>query len=58
MKLSSCYIILLLLMFFHSAKSTSWVTKKMETRELKQLIAKKLIKASGQKGAGAFYTLN
>jgi ATP-dependent DNA helicase RecG len=28
------------------------------TRDLKELIDKLLIKPSGQKGAGAFYTLN
>ena len=34
------------------------VSRETATRDLKQLIDKQLIKPSGQKGAGAFYTLN
>jgi ATP-dependent DNA helicase RecG len=34
------------------------VSRETATRDLKELIDKQLIKASGQKGAGAFYTLN
>lgn len=34
------------------------VSRETATRDLKQLIHKQLIKPSGQKGAGAFYTLN
>ena len=34
------------------------VSRETATRDLKELIDKQLIKPSGQKGAGAFYTLN
>lgn len=34
------------------------VSRETATRDLKEMITKKLLKASGQKGAGAFYTLN
>jgi ATP-dependent DNA helicase RecG len=34
------------------------VSRETATRDLKELIDKQLIKSSGQKGAGAFYTLN
>jgi ATP-dependent DNA helicase RecG len=34
------------------------VSRETATRDLKEMINKKLLKASGQKGAGAFYTLN
>lgn len=34
------------------------VSRETATRDLKELIEKQLIKPSGQKGAGAFYTLN
>ena len=34
------------------------VSRETATRDLKEMINKKLLKASGQKGAGAFYSLN
>ncbi|WMJ72204.1 ATP-binding protein [Cytophagaceae bacterium ABcell3] len=34
------------------------ISRETATRDLKELIDKQLIKPSGQKGAGAFYTLN
>ncbi|HUX94631.1 MAG TPA: hypothetical protein VMV47_02770 [Bacteroidales bacterium] len=34
------------------------VPRETATRDLKEMINKKLFKPSGQKGAGAFYTLN
>ena len=34
------------------------VSRETATRDLKELIDKQLIKPSGKKGAGAFYTLN
>ena len=34
------------------------VSRETATRDLKELIEKKLLKPSGQKGAGAFYTIN
>jgi Fic family protein len=33
------------------------VSRETATRDLKELIEKELINTSGQKGAGAFYTL-
>jgi len=33
------------------------VSRETATRDLKELIERQLIKPSGQKGAGAFYTL-
>ena len=35
-----------------------YVSRETATRDLKEMIYKKLLKTSGQKGAGAFYTLN
>lgn len=34
------------------------VSRETATRDLKELMDKQLIKSSGQKGAGAFYTLH
>ena len=39
-------------------QSLNDVSRETATRDLKELIEKKLIKPSGQKGAGAFYTIN
>lgn len=39
-------------------KTLNDVSRETATRDLKELIEKKLFKPSGQKGAGAFYTIN
>ena len=39
-------------------QSLNDVSRETATRDLKELIDKQLIKPSGQKGAGSFYTLN